>query len=84
MIRSTFLSLGMFIVLCGGMFLVTDRIVFDASYPQVSEIPVLKNFTSLNSDHQHELAPPDWVPFSLLAFGAVTVLYSIALPKKQV
>ena len=27
--------------------------------------------------------PPDWAAFSLLSVGAVTMLYAIALPKKQ-
>ena len=84
MIRSAFFSIGMFVVLCGGTFLMVDRVVFNEGYDQPAQVPVLSEYMTANANQQYELAPPEWMPFSLLALGSVTMLYSIALPRKQV
>ena len=36
-----------------------------------------------SSRNQRVIDPPEWAAFSLLSVGAVTMLYAVALPKKQ-
>jgi hypothetical protein len=37
-------------------------------------------FTQMTQPRQQVYDPPDWAAFSMLAIGAVTMLYSVALP----
>ncbi len=83
MIRSMFFSLGVFIVLWGGTFLLTDRILVQARSKTIDESPVWSAISTRTADNMHELSPPAWAPFGMMALGCVTMLYSISLPKKQ-
>ncbi len=40
-------------------------------------------FMSKNSEDKQVFNPPEWVAFTLMSVGSVTMLYSIALPKRQ-
>src|SRR6516162_2647841 len=82
MMRATFFSIGLFIALWGGAFLVIDKFVLASD-----EAPVQAGFRGLfggtaAAAKKKVLDPPDWAAFSLMSVGTVTMLYAVALPKK--
>ncbi|MGD9719588.1 MAG: hypothetical protein AB7O59_00035 [Pirellulales bacterium] len=78
MLRSFFLAMGLTAFLLGLECLVIDRAVLfprgDSAAAAVAQevAPTVR-----------EVAPPDWVPWSLLSGGAVVMLYSFTLPAKM-
>jgi hypothetical protein len=82
MVRSIFCSIGVFVLLWGISFLMIDKIVWTFKDETQQEPGFRGMFTSVNEERQKVFDPPDWMAFSLLSAGAVTVLYSVALPKK--
>jgi hypothetical protein len=40
------------------------------------------NFSGNNPLRNKEITPPAWAPWSLMSFGAVTLLYSFTIPKR--
>jgi hypothetical protein len=82
MLRGTFFSLGLFITLWGGALLVIDKVVLKtddaASQPGFRGL-----FGAVAASRKKVVDPPDWAAFSLMAVGTVTMLYSVALPKKK-
>ncbi len=81
MVRAVFFSLGLFIALWGGSFLVVDKLVLSTD-----DSPAQAGFRGLfggaSQARKKVIDPPDWAAFSLMSVGAVTMLYSAALPKK--
>lgn len=67
--RAFFLGAGLFLMVLGLECLIIDQ----ATVMTVSEGGGA-NLTTFQ--------PPDWVPWSLISAGAVTILYSYTLPKK--
>ncbi len=65
--RSLFMAVGLFMVLLGAESLLIDS-------------ATLANRDS--SVASRDVVPQDWVPWSLLSGGAVTILYSITIPQK--
>jgi hypothetical protein len=82
MLRGIFFSVGLFIALWGGAFLFIDKLVLKtddaASQPGFRGL-----FGSVVASRKKVIDPPDWAAFSLMAVGTVTMLYSVALPKKK-
>lgn len=82
MVRAVFFSIGLFIALWGGSFLVVDKLVLSSD-----ENPAQAGFRGLfggNPQARKKVVdPPDWAAFSLMSVGTVTMLYAVALPKKQ-
>ena len=39
-------------------------------------------FTAVSPERKQVIDPPEWAAFSLMSVGTVTMLYSVALPKK--
>lgn len=83
MLRSLFFSIGLFVLLCGVSFLVVDKFVLNMKNNPEREAGFRGMFTSVNAHQQKVIDPPDWAAFSLMSVGSVTILYSIALPKKR-
>lgn len=92
MFRSSFFAAGLFVLLTGTSFLFVDKMVLshkvtvEEEEPEPVREPEFRGFlgmTSLNEDQQEVLNPPDWAAFSLMSIGAVTMLYAVALPKKN-
>ena len=83
MMRTVFFSIGLFVALVGTSLLFIDKIVLTAKVDDDSSSNLRGFFTGINSDRQKVVDPPDWVAFNLMSVGAITVLYSVALPKKQ-
>ena len=86
MIRSIFFSGGLFVALIGGSFLMVDKIVLTAGASETEERT--REFRGLFMEDagadQKVFNPPEWAAFSLLSIGTVTMLYSIALPKRHI
>jgi hypothetical protein len=81
MVRAVFFSLGLFIALWGGAFLVIDKLVLSTDdAPGQSGFRGL--FGGVASARKKVVDPPDWAAFSLMSVGTVTMLYAVALPKK--
>jgi hypothetical protein len=83
MLRGTFFSIGMFIALCGVSLLFVDKLVVNVASDDGQRSPGFRGMLANNPQQkQRVIDPPDWVSFSLLSVGAVTMLYAVALPKK--
>ena len=67
--RSFFLALGAYCCLLGVEALALDK-------------AVLKVDSSSGPTAMREVVPPDWAPWSLLAGGAVVMLYSFTIPQR--
>ena len=67
--RALFLGAGMFLLVLGLECLVIDQATVMSMSESASSSIVTVN-------------PPEWVPWSLISAGAVTILYSYTLPKK--
>ena len=85
MLRGTFFSVGMFITLWGVSFLFIDKLVLKMPEDVAARTPGFRGMYQGNPQQSkpHVIDPPDWAAFSLLSVGAVTMLYAVALPKKQ-
>jgi hypothetical protein len=81
MMRATFFAIGLFVTLWGVGFLVVDKMVLNMkSDAQQGGFRGL--FNSVTPERARVIDPPDWAAFSLMSVGTVTMLYSVALPKK--
>jgi hypothetical protein len=85
MLRGTFFSIGMFIALWGASLFFVDKIVLKVADDPAARPPGFRGMLANQSQQKQQrvIAPPDWVSFSLLSVGAVTMLYAVALPRKQ-
>ncbi len=68
--RSLFIALGAYCCLLGVEALALEKAVLKRAEGASTEIT------------QQEIVPPDWAPWSLMACGAVVVLYSFTIPKR--
>jgi hypothetical protein len=83
MLRGTFFSIGMFIALWGVSLLFVDKLVLKVQ-DDPARTPGFRGMLAGNPQpHPKVIDPPDWAAFSMLSIGAVTMLYAVALPKKQ-
>ena len=80
--RTVFLALGLFVALTGISLLFVDKVVLTA---KADDRPSgdIRGFFAINSERQKVIDPPEWVAFNLISVGTITVLYSVALPKKK-
>ena len=83
MLRATFFSIGLFVFLWGGSFLLVDRMILNMKEEPQRQPGFRGLFTTVNAERHKEFNPPDWAAFSLMSIGSVTMLYSVALPKKK-
>lgn len=83
--RAFFFACGVFIALWGATFLMVDQMTFAWKVePVLQRDPEFRGFyISMNENHQRVFNPPQWMAFSLMSIGSVTMLYSVVLPKKQ-
>lgn len=73
--RSMFAALGLYAVLVGVECLVVEKAVLARH-----ESPAAG--AKADVGRNREFIPPDWAPWSLMSVGAVTMLYSVTLPKR--
>ena len=83
MLRASFFATGLFVVLWGVSFLMVDRVVLTAKDDSDREPGFRGLFTSINFERQKVIDPPEWAKFSLMSVGTVTMLYAVALPKRN-
>lgn len=85
MIRAIFFSGGLFVALCGASFLMVDKMVLTVDTSEAEERT--QEFRGLFMEEaesdQKVFNPPEWAAFFLMSVGTVTMLYSVALPKRQ-
>jgi len=85
MLRSLFFAGGLFVALWGVSFLMIDEMVlsfnYDSLQPRDSDFRGL--FISVDENDRQIFKPPEWVAFCLMSVGSVTMLYSVALPKRN-
>ena len=85
MVRAIAFAFGLFVALCGSSFLLVEEMVLtvkhEAEKPRSDEFRGM--FMRLNDHQQKVFSPPQWLAFSLMSVGTVTMLYSVALPKKK-
>jgi hypothetical protein len=67
--RSLFLALGVSCVILGAEALFIDQ-------------AILKNTEGPSATTQRIVNPPEWAPWSLMAGGAVVVIYSFTIPRR--
>jgi len=80
MIRAAFLSAGFSVALFGAGFLFVDDVRISSRISRNAE-PVVQIFSTPDEAGRHHIQPPEWMPFSLMGLGVVTMLYAIALPR---
>ena len=85
MLRAFWFASGVFVAMWGAAFLMVDQMTFACKVePVVQRDPEFRGyFVTLNENRQRVFNPPQWVAFSLMSIGSVTMLYSIVLPKKS-
>jgi hypothetical protein len=69
--RSLFLALGMFLLVVGAECMAIDQATITSPGGEEEGGPTVVTVT-----------PQEWVPWSLVSAGAVTMLYSYTLPQK--
>lgn len=85
MLRASFFAAGLFVGLMGVSCLFTDRVILTVKQEEQTQPSqdIRGLFTTVNSERQKVIDPPEWAAFSLMSVGAVTMLYAVALPKKS-
>ncbi len=80
MIRAAFLSAGLYVVLCGAGCLFVDDVQLSSRVPGEPAF-LLNLLTQVDSEGRRHVHPPEWIPFTLMGLGGVTMLYAVALPR---
>lgn len=87
MLRATFFATGLFIGLIGVSLLFVRSVELSWRSEPKPEPGFRGLFTRMGNTvappPRKVITPPDWAAFSLMSIGAVTMLYSVALPKKK-
>jgi hypothetical protein len=81
--RASFFALGLFVALWGVSFLFVDKLVLESSQEPQRQAGFRGMFATRNAQQQEVIDPPPWAAFCFMSVGAVTMLYSFALPKKK-
>lgn len=78
--RALFLGTGVYIALVGALLFIVDSITLVA-YRTSESSPLLTWLTVDSTGRARSFNPPDWLPYTLVGIGGVTILYAIAIPK---
>lgn len=76
MLRALFFAIGAFVALTGGGLFVVDRVVLTESARQTIE-------QKAPGMAPREIDPPAWLPYTCSSCGVLTMLYALALPRKD-
>ena len=74
--RAFFMGVGAFVCLLGAECMVTDRFILAA---EMKPTPSMSMFPA--PARKREFIPPEHAPWTLLSIGAISILYSLTLPK---
>jgi hypothetical protein len=80
MIRALFFGLGTFVGLWGLSFVAIDGVLLNIS-AETSCSRVMQLISSAAPDGRRMIDPPEWIGFTLVGMGGLTMLYSLALPR---
>ena len=82
--RAFFLAIGISLVIIGAQCLVVDRVVLAHGAPAEAkqDVGLFGTQSTSSSTGKKDLTPPDWAPWSLMATGAVVIIYSFTVPKR--
>ncbi|HTN01939.1 hypothetical protein [Planctellipticum variicoloris] len=86
MIRASFFAAGVFVALWGVSFLTIDKLVLnkvDDKNRDQGFRGMLASSQIVERESRPVIDPPEWMAFSLMSIGTVTMLYSAALPKRH-
>ncbi|MDP1799254.1 MAG: hypothetical protein Q8K78_17295 [Planctomycetaceae bacterium] len=83
MLRASAFAAGLFVCLWGGIFLVVDKIVLHSPPKNEPGIRGMLKKQAIGEETRPIIDPADWSAFTLMSIGSVTMLYSVALPKKS-
>ncbi len=79
--RSLFLATGIVLCVLGAECLIMEKAVL-AGTPVAPQSPTTF-FTAATPPPASEIKPPEWAPWSLLSSGAVVILYSYSIPRRN-
>ncbi len=82
MLRACCFAFGFFIALWGGAFLMIDKLVLFNAPDGGNDIRGMLAQQQIDKESRPVIDPADWAAFTLMSIGSVTMLYSVALPKK--
>ncbi len=83
--KAFFLALGIVLCIVGGECMVVEKAVL-AKPAEAKEEPAPATFLlapAPDPPPSNEIKPAEWAPWSLLASGAVVILYAITLPRRN-
>ncbi|REJ66430.1 MAG: hypothetical protein DWQ31_15335 [Planctomycetota bacterium] len=78
MIRAVFIAIGVCLILVGLECLIVDKAYLEGE----TMVTPANFFSDAVFAPRREFAPPRWAPFSLIAAGAVVMLYSFSIPRR--
>ena len=76
--RAFFWAVGIYACLLGAECMVVEKAVLHSKKPTA-----VNRLGIQTAPRQKEIAPPDWAPWSLFSFGAITLIYTITLPNRS-
>ena len=79
MFRAFFLALGIYACILGGQCLAMEKAVLRTNSAEPTFVERTLGRSQLA---RKEIVPPPWAPWSLMAGGAVTILYSFTIPRR--
>lgn len=79
--RSVFLALGIVLCVIGGECLIMEKAVLARDEAETDTSPLM--FAAPTITPAPEIKPPEWAAWSLLSTGAVVILYSYSLPRRN-
>lgn len=74
--RAFFMGVGAFMCFLGAECLVADRFILASEVKQSSTAMMFPGAT-----RKREFVPPEHSPYTMLSLGAISILYSLTLPK---
>lgn len=79
--RSLFLAMGIVLCILGAECLVLEKAVLARNDEQPDQTK--SYLVSAPEPSREEFEPPEWLPWGLISFGAVVILYSYSLPRRN-
>lgn len=79
--RSLFLAIGIVLCILGAECLVIDKAVLVQNDEQPKQ--TASYFAAASEPSNEEFRPPEWLPWGLISSGAVVILYSHSLPRRN-
>ena len=80
MLRSFFFAIGIFVGLCGMSLFFVDGVVTRVGKGAEGS-RVMRAVATPTTDGRFFIEPPDWIGYTFVGMGGITMLYTIALPK---